>query len=73
MPLPNESIDGVDYRIEVMNGEAFMEPGHDRIVQSTTLAGVILYFSERSAYRMPAPRIGSAASPGPAQERSAEE
>jgi hypothetical protein len=58
-PLPNESIDGVDYRIEVTNGVAFMEPGHDQIVQSTTLAGFILYFSERSVYRVPAPQIGS--------------
>lgn len=53
----SNSIDGVDYRIEVINGEAFMEPGHDRIVRSTTFSNFIFYFSQRSCYRVP---VGSA-------------
>lgn len=61
--LPFQSIDGVDYRIEVVNSEAFMEPGHDRILQSTWIGGFMLYFTVRSVYRVPLPEppeVGSA-------------
>ncbi len=59
VPAPEQdaigSIDGVNYRIEVINGVPFIEPGHDRITQSTTFADSILYFSERSCYRVTIP------------------
>ena len=49
----SDSIDGVEYRVEVINGQAFIEPRHDLIVQSTTFANRILYFSETAAYSLP--------------------
>lgn len=50
-----ESIDGVDYHLTIVNGEAYMEPGHDRVVQSTRLGDYTLYFSAKSMYRVYTP------------------
>jgi hypothetical protein len=55
MMIDNESIDGVDYHLSIVNGEAFMEPGHDRVLQSTRIGNYTLYFSAKSAYRVYTP------------------